>query len=75
MNKRRRDFLRQGHSQIEDAKGLIDMALEEEQESYDNLPDSIQASGMGDEMQENIDALQEITDALDEVLSNLEDLL
>lgn len=75
MNKRRKEFLRQGHSQIEDAKGLIDIALEEEQECYDNLPDGLKVSGMGDEMQENIDALQEVSDNLDEALSRLEDIL
>lgn len=44
--------------------GIQDV-LDEEQESYDNLPESLQYSDRGDKMQENIDSMQSVIDGLD----------
>lgn len=73
MNKQRRKLIEDGYDLIMQGKSLIDTALEEEQECYDNLPEGIQMSDRGDEMQNNIDQLQECSDNLDEALSALEE--
>lgn len=39
---------------------------EEEQESFDNLPEGLQEGERGEQMQENIDALEEFLDNLEE---------
>ena len=39
---------------------------EEEQESFDNLPEGLQEGEKGERMQENIDALEEFLDNLEE---------
>lgn len=44
--------------------GIQDV-LDEEQESYDNLPESLQYSDRGDQMQENIDSMNSVIDDLD----------
>lgn len=58
---------------IEGAYENLEMARDEEQDAYDNLPEGIQDSERGDTMQEYIDALDEAVSALDDVLSSLQD--
>lgn len=72
MNDRRRRFIKQARVQVEDAKSLIDTALEEEQECFDNLPEGIQCGERGNEMEENIEALQDASSSLEEALDYLE---
>ena len=66
MNKERRKRLERLIAQldiireeIEEVRDEIFYIQEEEQESYDNMPESIQESDKGCTMQENIDELEE----------------
>lgn len=43
----------------------VEMVLEEEQDAFDNLPESLQDSERGERMQEAIDALENALDGLD----------
>ena len=43
----------------------VEMILEEEQDAFDNLPESLQDSERGERMQEAIDALENALDGLD----------
>lgn len=61
MNKERKHRL-----QI--ARDAIDQAMNEEQDAYDNMPESIQNAERGENMQSFIDSMQTALDALDEVL-------
>ena len=58
---------------IEGAHDNLEMARDEEQDAYDNLPEGIQDSERGDTMQEYIDALDEAVSALDDVISSLQE--
>lgn len=51
--------------QLGTIKDGIEAVLEEEQESFDNLPEGIQESERGEAMQENIDNLQTAIDSLE----------
>jgi len=75
MNRQRRKQIRDAYNLISEAKDLIDQALEEEQECYDNLPEGIQCSERGEEMENNVDQLQECSDNLDYAIDALEEFI
>ena len=73
MNKARRASLKLVLSKIETLTAYIEEikedlqgVLDEEEEAYENLPESIQGSERGEQMQEYIEALEEAIDSLDE---------
>ena len=62
---------------IESIKDEIEDILWEEQDAYDNMPESLQYSMRGEESSDAIDSLQEAVDALDEatnIFNELDDL-
>ena len=74
MNAMRRKHLARAIQMIYDAQEIIEMVKEEEQDSYDNLPEGIQDSERGETMYENIDTLGEISDNLIDMTTELEDM-
>ena len=79
MNKIRRKSLRTILGQmdelstvLETVKEALQDVLNEEQEAYDNLPEGLQESDRGQQMQEYIDALEGVVDSLGEL--DIEDL-
>lgn len=75
MNRQRRKQIRDAFDLISEAKDLIDQALEQEQECYDNLPEGIQCSERGEEMENNVEQLQECSDNLDYASDALEEFI
>ena len=75
MNKERRKIIKRGYDLISEGKDLIESALGEEQQCYDNLAESFQCGQQGDDLQENIDSLQECVDNAEEALNAIETLL
>jgi len=74
MNKERRTSLSEvvvkltaAQEILDDAKNRIEFCRDDEQDAYDNLPESLQEGEKGDAMQENIDALDEAFYNLDEM--------
>ena len=57
---------------LETVKEALQDVLNEEQEAYDNLPEGLQESDRGQQMQEHIDALEGVVDSLGEL--DIEDL-
>lgn len=78
MNKQRRKALEEIIGKLEELKEEIEAIQEEEQEAYDNIPESLQDTDRANHMYENIDALEEVAsniqdygiDALQEILEN-----
>lgn len=65
------------YDSIESIKDEIEDILWEENDAYDNMPESLQYSVRGEESSEAIDNLQEAVDALDEaidIFNELDDL-
>lgn len=75
MNKERRKTLQGIIDELESQKENIETLQEEEQEAYDNLPESIQASDRGDAMCENADGLADAASDLEDVISVLQEIL
>lgn len=67
MNKARRKTLAEIQERLDELKGLIDGVLCEEQEAFDNLPESLQDCERGEAMQEAIDALESAVSSCEEV--------
>ena len=89
MNKRRRKELEQLKSEfeqvcldvnealekLEELKENIECLKEEEEEAYDNLPESLQEAEKGEAMQAAIDYMASAIDAVDVVGANLDEAI
>lgn len=72
MNNERRKLLRQAHNNLDTAMLLTQRALDEEQDSYYNLPESIQDSERGEAMDVCMDLLSDAIDDMASAASMLE---
>ena len=75
MNKERRKTLQEIIDVLEEQKYGIESVCEEEQEAYDNLPESIQDSERGEAMSENIDSMESAASDLDDIISTLQEII
>ena len=60
MNKERKGRFNDVISSLEEAKGELEDILNEEQDSYDSLPDGLQMSSRGEKMQDYIGLMEEL---------------
>lgn len=75
MNNKRRKAIKRAYDLIVEAKETIEICIEEELECYDNLPESIQESERGEEMENNVEQLQECSNNLDYATDALEEFI
>lgn len=75
MNAQRRKAIDAITDKLLELKEELESLRDEEQECYDNLPESLQYSERGEAMEENVSDLDEACDELDTVISNLADLI
>lgn len=73
MNYERRKELRKAIDLIEQAKEIISLVAEQEQEAYDNLPEGLQEAEQGEKMYEIINDLEYVD--LDEIVENIQDII
>lgn len=71
MNKVRRNQIEGILVKLADIQNDIECISEDEQEAFDNLPESLQYSERGDNMQEAIDNLDYALSSLEEVIDYL----
>lgn len=74
MNKQRRKQLDRSFVLINETLDIIQGITDEEQEAYDNLPESFQSGERGEKMAENIESLEEAAGYLDDAKSVMEDI-
>lgn len=60
-------------AELADAKEAIDGIKDEEQEAYDNLPESLQDGEKGQQMQYAVEKLEEAVNELEELVDNAPD--
>ena len=75
MNKTRRKKLEWILSDLETVRDEIENVKEDEQEAFDNLPESIQYSEKGEQMEMNVSDLEELYESIDTAIYNLNELL
>ena len=71
MNNARRKEIEKITADLEAIKERIEALQEEEQDAFDNLPESIQYGERGDKMQGAIDNLEYAADNIQDCLDNL----
>ena len=74
MNKTRRDQLRMLIQKIENLIKAVEIILCDEQDAYDNIPDSLKESDKGIESMEAQDNMEAAIEALEEASSCLEEM-
>ncbi len=74
MNAARRKELKRALEMLDAAKSILEQVAEEEQDAYDNLPESIQDSERGEQIYDNADTLSGYMDDLDDMMSAIEEM-
>lgn len=74
MNRQRRKELEKAFDMIEQAKEIIEAVKEEEEESYENLPDNFRYGERGEEMQGYIEMMDETVGYLEDANSVIEQI-
>ena len=74
MNKQRRKEIAQALAMVETAKGILEACRDEEQDYFDNMPESFQSGQKGEEAQAAIDALEEASSLMEDVSNALDEL-
>jgi len=62
MNKARRKEIARAIELIEEAREILENVRDEEQDAFDNMPESIQSSERGEAMEEYISILDDFID-------------
>lgn len=75
MNKVRRKRIEECYNSITEQLEALRGIMEEEQEAYDNLPESIQNGAKGDDMQECIDKMDQAISDIESGTQSLEDFI
>ena len=73
MNKQRRRAILTVIDQLENIERVVNDIQCEEQEYYDNMPESLQSSEAGEQAEEVSGILEEITDSIGELIEQLKE--
>ena len=75
MNKARRNEIERIINALEDLRDDILNVADDERDAFDNMPESLQQSERGEQMEMNADDLCCVYDDLDSVITSLTDIL
>lgn len=71
MNKKRRKKLEQAQIMLDNAVSILEDVQEEEQEAYDNMPESFQEGEKGEKAQSAISSLEDAVSSIEQTISSL----
>lgn len=72
MNKQRRVKLSEAHLLLGKAVSLVERVKDDEQDSFENLPDNLQSSERGEAMEEAVDELQMAIDSISDAMEHID---
>lgn len=75
MNNQGRNRLQKVIDQLEELKQEVSSICEEEQEAYDNMPESLQDGERGSQMYENISTLEDQESNFDDLIESLQEVV
>ena len=75
MNKARRKWLEEVIAKLEEQKDELENIQSEEQEAYDNMPESLQYSERGEAVGEIAGDLESYASDLQDVIDNLQEIV
>jgi hypothetical protein len=73
VNRIRRKELQKAVDLLEQAKSIIEACRDEEQDAYDNLPESLQYSDRGEAMDGFIYEMEDAIDSIDSAVDTITD--
>ena len=73
MNNQRRKEIKSIIKTLEESVERLNSVCSDEEDAFDNMPESLQYSLRGDEMQENINTLEDAVSAIEGVIIDLEE--
>lgn len=74
MNKQRRQTLAKIYDKLTEIRDILEEVQDEEECAFENLPESLQESERGQEIEDNAYQLDEALGYLDDALQTLEEL-
>ena len=75
MNGRRREKLRRASEYLGFAKELIEKAMDEEQDTLDNLPENLSESDRAAKMENAVDSLEDASSGIDDVMDSVREAM
>ena len=75
MNKKRRVRIKEVIDKLLVLKNTLGIIADEEDESFSNMTEGLQASLIGEQSEEALEVLNEAVDSLEDIISDLESLL
>ena len=75
MNDVGREQIQQALALIEQAKGLLEVVLAQEQEDFDSMPEDLRNDETGQRAEDAIDALERAATCCDDVMSACEEAI
>lgn len=72
MNNERRKLLADAITKMEEAKTLIEIARDEEQDAFDNMPEGIQTGERGQKMEAAIESMEEVINDIENTVESLQ---
>lgn len=74
MNQSRRNRIREIQEKLTSLTEEVELLLEEEQDAYENMPDSIKESECGEKAMRAVDILEDAKGQIEDSASTLEDI-
>lgn len=74
MNQAQRKLIADIAERLEAIKSEVETLRDEEQDKFDNMPDSLQGSEKGERFQAHIDSLASAFDSLEEAANSLQEI-
>lgn len=74
MNKERRRDIRKSITFLDEAREALEIVKDDEEESFENLPEGIQCSERGEKMEEAISVLEDVISSLEDHVESLGEL-
>lgn len=75
MNKVRRAWLSDVVNRLTVLQDELESIASEEQDAYDNLPEGIQCSERGNDMEDNISTIEDAASDLEDLIEQLQDVI
>lgn len=72
MNNARRKQIADAIQKIEEAKTLLEIVRDEEQDAFDNIPEGIQSSERGQKMEAAISSMDDAINDIENIVGSLE---
>jgi len=72
MNKHRREKLNKLHSQLEDIKVEVENLKDDEQEAFDNMPESLQQGDIGQICESAVSSLEEAVSSIENAMFEID---